>query len=154
MITVHVFWLHCNQTRWNARNSYYTKCVEITQKKTIQPSWANFKVIALIDAKKFNQPKENLNMIYMKDNIEGLHVLHVLFMSLWKVKFIYVHKNTNRSINMDLIIWKFIPNINIVYKNMIAWLKIIIIKIIMLIFKNKFTLPNVQVGLVNVLILL
>ncbi len=56
--------------------------MEITQKKTIQPSWANFKVIALIDAKKFNQPKENLNMIYMKDNIEGLHVLHVLFMSL------------------------------------------------------------------------
>jgi hypothetical protein len=95
---MHVFWLHCNQTRWNVRNSRYTKCAEIKTKKTIQPNWANFKVITLIDAKKFNQHEENLNTIYMKDNIEGLHVLHVLFMSLWNMKFIYVNKNTNRSI--------------------------------------------------------
>jgi hypothetical protein len=45
---------------------------------------------------------------------------------------------------MDLIIWKFIPKINIVFKNMIAWLKII-----MLIFKKNFNLPNVQAWLVK-----
>jgi hypothetical protein len=97
---MHVFWLNCNQTRWHVRNSCYTKCAEIKTKKTIQPNWANSKVIALIDVKKFNQHEENLNTIYMKDNIEGLHVL---FMSLWKVKFIYVHKNTNRSIIWTLL---------------------------------------------------
>lgn len=41
-----------------------------TKQKTIQPNWANSKVIALIDWKKFNQHEENLNTIYMKDNMK------------------------------------------------------------------------------------
>jgi hypothetical protein len=56
--------------------------VEIKTKRSILPNWANSKVITLNDAKKFNQHEENFNTIYMKNNIEGLHVLHVLFMSL------------------------------------------------------------------------
>jgi len=54
--------------------SCYTKCVEIKTKKTIQPDWANSKVIVLIDWKKFNQ-HEFEHHLYERQH-EGLHVLH------------------------------------------------------------------------------
>ncbi len=56
--------------------------METETKRTTQSNWVNYKLIALNDVKKFNQHQENFNTIYMKTNIEGLHVLHVLFMSL------------------------------------------------------------------------